>query len=334
MITEQGAKNPNEVNDRKISLINALKDNKILTIVIEPASKCNLRCTFCDAHSGRAEEFRKHAGLMSIDTFNVIANKIEEYVLKYNQKIEMIQFHGNGEPLLHKNLSEMISILKKKNIANSLRVITNGVLLKKDKVKSLIESGIDEIHLSLDTIDKESYLRTKKRDQIDIVLKNIDEAIEIFENTKGPQFYIKYFRPSDHLEYEVKAEDSYAVINKYKDRAKDSKYVHLKEQILVDTGLGMLKGNVIEKPCENPFYLIYAMHTGKISACCSDVYNQLTIGEIEGQSLEEIMKGKILREIRQAHLDANFEKYPLCKGCGNRTAMDLTEIQDQIQSLI
>lgn len=334
MLTEQSAKNPENITLRKKNLLEALRLNKILTIVIEPASKCNLRCTFCDAHSGRAEEFRKHAGLMDMETFNIVVDKIENYVKEFGQKIQMIQFHGNGEPLLHKKLSEMVGIIKKKEITNSIRIISNGVLLKKDKVKDLVEAGIDEIHVSLDTIDKDSYIRTKKRDQIDMVLKNVEDTIEIFEAKKKPEFFIKYFRPADHKEYMVKGDDAYDVIDKYKLQAEKSKFVHLKEQILVDTGLGMLKGNVIEKPCENPFFLIYIMHTGKISACCSDVYNQLTIGEIKDQNLKEIMMGKALKEIRLSHLDSNFEKYSLCKGCGNRTAVDLTDIDKEIRSLI
>jgi MoaA/NifB/PqqE/SkfB family radical SAM enzyme len=334
MLTQQSAKNPQNEAIRKKNLIEALKVKKITTIVIEPASKCNLRCTFCDAHSGRAEEFRKHAGLMSMEIFNLIVDKIEEYVKEFGQKVDMIQFHGNGEPLLHKNLAEMVSIIKKREITNSVRIISNGVLLKKNKIKDLVDAGIDEIHVSLDTIDKESYIRTKKRDQIDLVLKNVDDAIEIFENIKKPQFYIKYFRPMDHKDYMIKSDDAYEVIKKYRKNAENSKYVFLKEQILVDTGLGMLKGNKIEKPCEIPFFLIYILHTGKISACCSDVFNQLTIGEIKEQSLKEIMTGKVLRDIRLSHLDLNFEKFKLCHGCGNRTAVDLTNVEKEIRELI
>jgi radical SAM protein with 4Fe4S-binding SPASM domain len=208
------------------------------------------------------------------------------------------------------------------------------VLLKKDKVKDLVDAGIDEIHLSLDTIDKESYIRTKKRDQIDMVLKNVEDIIEIFESIKKPEFYIKYFRPADHKDYMVKGDDAYEVIKKYRKYAEHSKYIHLKEQILVDTGLGMLKGNKVEKPCEVPFFLIYILHTGKISACCSDVYKQLTIGEIKEQNLKEIMNGKALREIRLSHLDSNFENFKLCQGCGNRTAVDLSDIEKEIRDLI
>ena len=70
MIIMQEAKDPNKKDDRLNQLINAIKQKKLLTVVIEVSSKCNLKCEFCDAHAIREipTEFQKQAGIMSKST--------------------------------------------------------------------------------------------------------------------------------------------------------------------------------------------------------------------------------------------------------------------------
>jgi hypothetical protein len=81
------------------------------------------------------------------------------------------------------------------------------------------------------------------------------------------------------------------------------------------------------------------MHSGKVSACCSDVFNGLTVGHLTeplpaskshmGGSLLEVVDSIALYEIRKKHLNGQCGDIKLCAGCGNRTAVDLSRLPEE-----
>ena len=338
MITEQEAKSrdPEIRKKRAKNLIASLQRKSLLTVVVEPASKCNLACSFCDAHSGRAPDFYKHAGLMKDETYKKIIDDLYEHNKLTNGKIDMLQFFGNGEPLLNKKLEKFVELAVEKDIAQNYRVISNGVILTPERVKSLIDSGISEIHVSLDTTNRERYLAVKKRDHLDRVLKNLHEAIPIIESRKKTTLFIKYFKKTTKNKYDIKNSDSDGVAEMFMDKAKNSEFVHLKSQFLGDIGFNMKNGKDINipKPCEIPFYLIYILHRGNVSGCCSDVFDQLRIGNVLENSVNEILLGDKLKNIRMAHLNTNFDDYKLCKSCTLKTVVDIDDFKNKVQDYI
>jgi MoaA/NifB/PqqE/SkfB family radical SAM enzyme len=334
MLTFQQAKDPNYMAIRASNLTVSLQARQILTLVVEAASSCNLKCTFCDAHSGRAPKFREHAGLMREETWEKLVADLKIYVAERGP-LAMIQFHGNGEPLLNKKLPGMIARLKQEGLARSTRVITNGILLDAKKANELMDAGLDEIHISVDTLDREKYHTVKVGDYADRVLANLLQVIPIIEERKTANLYIKYFQAEDDNSYGITKSDEESVFNTFADAARHSNYVHLKQQPLVDVGKGMLDGkDGMAAPCEIPFYLLYVMHSGKVSACCSDVFSGLTVGHITeqpiksemGNSLLDIVDSIALYEVRRKHLSGRCGDIKLCAGCGNRTAVDLSKL--------
>lgn len=338
MLTFQQAKDPDFMAVRARNLTASLMNRQILTLVIEAASSCNLKCTFCDAHSGRAPKFREHAGLMREETFEKLVADLRTYV-EARGPLAMVQFHGNGEPLLNKKLPAMIARIKREGLALKTRVITNGILLDPKKANELIDAGLDEFHISVDTLDRDKYRDVKVGDYALRVLDNLRAVIPVIEERRTASFYIKYFQAEDDNSYGITASDSESVFNEFADAARHSDFVHLKQQPLVDVGKGMLDGkDGMAAPCEIPFYLLYVMHDGKVSGCCSDVFNGLTVGHITqelppakshmGGSILEVVDSVALYEIRKKHLNGRCGDIKLCAGCGNRTAVDLSNLPD------
>jgi organic radical activating enzyme len=336
LLTFQQAKDPAYMAIRAENLTRSLTNRRILTLVIEAASACNLKCTFCDAHSGRAPKFREHSGLMKEETFEKILIDLKVYVAARGP-LAMVQFHGNGEPLLNKKLGSMIARIKRDGLAEKTRVITNGILLDATKATELMDAGLDEFHISVDTLDREKYDTVKVGDYAPRVLANLLAVIPLIEARKQAHLYIKYFQADPENSYGISEQDSETVFDTFSDQARYSDFVHLKQQPLVDVGKGMLDGKEgMEAPCEIPFYLLYIMHNGKVSACCSDVFNGLTVGHLTeeippmknhmGGSILEIVDSVALYEIRKKHLAGRCGDIKLCAGCGNRTAVDLSSL--------
>ena len=82
-----------------------------------------------------------------------------------------------GEPLLHPQLDEMVSQIKKLPGVSSVSLTTNAVLLAQH-VKRLKEAGIDSINVSLDTIDESEYECFTQKPLLEEVEPGINAAIE------------------------------------------------------------------------------------------------------------------------------------------------------------
>jgi sulfatase maturation enzyme AslB (radical SAM superfamily) len=93
MIIVQQAKDPALAEARAKGACNAVKNNVLYTLIVEPSSKCNLACTFCDLHSGRIDGTDALKGQMTELTFFRIVDQLAElpFVLKE------LQYHGNEE---------------------------------------------------------------------------------------------------------------------------------------------------------------------------------------------------------------------------------------------
>jgi sulfatase maturation enzyme AslB (radical SAM superfamily) len=117
MIILQQAKDPALALSRAENLRSAVKANVLYTLIVEPSSKCNLACTFCDLHSGRIEDTDALKGQMSEQTFSRVIDQLASlpFVLKE------LQYHGNGEPLLNKNLPDFVRHAKDRGIASNER---------------------------------------------------------------------------------------------------------------------------------------------------------------------------------------------------------------------
>ena len=116
---------------------------KFKRIYIEITNICNLNCSFC------SRSFRKKRE-MSTKEFEIILKKIDKYT-------DYIYLHVKGEPLLYRELDEILSISKKYN--KKVCITTNGVFLK-DKLDILNKyDNIYQINISLHSENnKSNYL--------------------------------------------------------------------------------------------------------------------------------------------------------------------------------
>lgn len=89
--------------------------------------------------------------------------------------VERVRLTG-GEPLLRKDLPELIRLLSELERVNDLALTTNGLLLEA-QAQSLKEAGLTRVTVSLDTLRPERFKELSRRDQLDDVLRGIDAAV-------------------------------------------------------------------------------------------------------------------------------------------------------------
>jgi MoaA/NifB/PqqE/SkfB family radical SAM enzyme len=129
---------------------------------VENVSRCNFRCTMCQV-SDWGPTYQR-AGDMSVDEFKALVD--EQYGL-----IE-IKLQGMGEPLLGRDTYfEMIRYARDKHIW--VRSTNNGSLLHfKDNYKRLIDSGINEVQISIDGATKETFESIRRGSKFELVMSN------------------------------------------------------------------------------------------------------------------------------------------------------------------
>ena len=77
--------------------------------------------------------------------------------------------HGVGEPMLVKNLPRMVRYLKDRG--TYVLFNTNGTVLNEKNGRALIDAGLDELRVSLDAANAESYLEVRGKDYFERILR-------------------------------------------------------------------------------------------------------------------------------------------------------------------
>jgi len=128
--------------------------------------KCNLRCIYCMPEKGIS--FEPHDKLLtSKEVIRVI-----QVVAKLG--VNKIRFTG-GEPLLRKDLVELVSGSAETPGIDSINLTTNGVLLA-NAVEALKDAGLSGVNVSIDTLEKGKYKEITRRDYIDQACKGLEAA--------------------------------------------------------------------------------------------------------------------------------------------------------------
>jgi len=108
---------------------------------IAVTNSCNATCDFCNFANGKVA--RKDLRWIDARQFESAVN------ILYSRNVRYLSFFG-GEPLLHRQISDMIACAAAKGMGTAL--ITNGWLLR-SKLDELAAAGLKTIYISIDSSD-------------------------------------------------------------------------------------------------------------------------------------------------------------------------------------
>jgi len=128
-------------------------------LYLEVTNRCNLLCETCP----RTFEELEPPADMSWDLFRRIVDQVPD--------IARVVLHGVGEPMLVKALPRMIRYLKDRGVYVLFN--TNGTLLAPKKHRELIDTGLDELRVSLDAADAKSFLEVRGKNFFDRIVRNV-----------------------------------------------------------------------------------------------------------------------------------------------------------------
>ena len=135
---------------------------------ISVTDRCNLRCIYCMPEEGIRLTGRENI-LQEPEIIRVCQVMAELGIKK-------IKITG-GEPLVRPRMPGLIRQIKAIPGIEKVTLTTNGILLKK-QMKELAEAGLDSLNISLDTLDREGFMKITRRDLLDDTLAGIEEAMK------------------------------------------------------------------------------------------------------------------------------------------------------------
>ncbi len=118
-------------------------------VEISESGMCNRKCSFCprsDPNYPHKNEF------ISFDLHKKLCDELSE--VKYSG---LIIYSGFVEPMLDKNIYNLVNYAKKTLPNARIEMISNGDVLNEERLKKLYDSGLDRLQISLYDGEEQHY---------------------------------------------------------------------------------------------------------------------------------------------------------------------------------
>lgn len=274
-----------------------------LHLDIELTSRCNLRCAMC---------FQRHIEAKRADMPDTVFKKIIDEGVE--EGLCAIKLQSRGESLLHPGVFDLLTYAKQRGILD-VHITTNALLLNEDKIKNLVDSGLDLLIISYDkfhcdasALDEQEYtafikdvvskakLYTRKsphssmKVRIQTCIRNYTEKIIAAEEAKNRQLFPEA--------------DAVLINPLYESYEDDAHLENLDEYTFY--------------PCSYLWQRLTIYSDGAVTTCSRDYnckYNR--IGSVKVSSIRELWHSAAMREMRKLHLTGEREKFHICAVCEN-----------------
>ena len=137
---------------------------------------CNFKCGYClpNGYQIDKSDNRKFLHLDEIKRLSKVFSKLG---------VQKIRLTG-GEPTVRKDFFDIIKILKNEAGIKKVVITTNGYHLD-DKAKMLVDSGLNGINISIDSLDRNTFKTITGHDRLPEILRGIQNLQNLnFDNIK------------------------------------------------------------------------------------------------------------------------------------------------------
>lgn len=312
----------------RIKLMEAIPLELPLCIIIEPTNICNFKCLMCWQST---DEYKKDGGPfinMDMDLFNKTIDDIKAFCIKKNGKIKLMKLYSTGEPLLHKNIIEMMQIIKRADICDQLEVTTNGSMLTPEIAKTMVDVGLDYLRISIYSVTTDGQKRVTKSNVLPETIRDNVKYVFDYRNSLGKS---KPFICAKIIDTHTEENELFREM-----------YKNISDEQIVETpwSIPKLEVNALEKlydgkedgqeadakyraevmykarkACRYPFTHLTVRSNGDAVVCCTDWSRDTCVGNVKNNSIEEIWDSKSLYKFRVMMLTTKGINHPICASC-------------------
>ena len=241
-------------------------------IEISESGTCNRSCSFCPRSAPDFEDKKEF-----------ISNKLHEKLcieLKELKYKGTIRYSGFVEPLIDKNIFNLINMARKHLPAVNIEMVTNGDPLNLKRLNRLFESGLNRILIS-------AYDGKEEAQKL--------EDLCLSANLNANQYIVRHRYYSEDQDFGITLSNRSGLM----DNA-EYKIPPLKK--------------ALKKPCFIPSYTFFLDYQGDVLMCPHDWGKKIILGNLNEQKLLDIWfskKSLILRK-KLNNSDRNFTPCNVC----------------------
>ncbi len=276
-------------------------------IHIEISNICNLQCSFCPA-------VERKKGTMSVADFEAIVNQV-------GGMADQICLHLMGEPLLHPNLREIVSICEAKGVR--LFLVSNGVLLREKSGDFLMSPAFRQLNFSLHSfrdnfgdIDPSTYLKKifalTERAFVERPDLYINYRLWNLADPRGSTASNRRMLGAIEEYFGVRLEDKIDVRSKKSLPIKNRLYLHF------DTEFVWPSMDLPEHGASGRCYGLSShfgiLVDGTVVPCCLDKEGVITLGNIHERPIAEILASPRAQAIVKGFQNGRLVE-ALCQRC-------------------
>lgn len=266
-----------------------LQIDSFLNIFFEPTNRCNLNCYFCARNS-----IKRDFSMLDFETF--------KNGLSGLPKGSYLSLFGNGEPTLNVHLYDMVKYACEQGMFVS--VTTNATALNEVNRKKLMNSGVSRVQFSFQSIDKEEDEQIMRGIKFRQALLNILYFIYDVRKNKKPIYIsisrVKIDETKPHADVTRKFWEKMPIDNYYEG-----------ELLSLQTDSNMYRVSIsdtdtVYKPCSNPWTCVKINANGDVNPCVLDFSSKFVLGNIQNDSLINILNSPLAIEFRRALLTGDM----------------------------
>lgn len=269
--------------------------NLPLEITIEPNNICNLQCVMCPY-----KRMKRKKQTMSMKLFKRIVDEAKEIGCV---EIKLSQYN---EPFSDKQIFERIKYIKSKGMRVSF--YSNATILNKKIREKLLENPADWIRFSVDGSTKKTFESIRVGANYEQVCENIKSLFRE-RNKKGQKLpvievYFTMLKQNKHesKEFLKQWQGNCDFASLYPVDSRES-------EDFVNINFKKFK----PYPCFNPKEA-FVLSNGKVVLCCVDINGDVVLGDLNKQSIKEIMNSKKFKETYNSQIQRRCQ-IPMCKRC-------------------
>ncbi|NLY70856.1 MAG: radical SAM protein [Clostridiales bacterium] len=267
-----------------------------LHLDIEVTSRCNLNCEFCD----KQPLLKKgQLGDIEFSLFNRIIDEAGEAGL------ESLGLSYRGEPLLHRDIADMVYYAKSKGV-KFVFFCTNAMLLTPIISEKLIDAGLDRIIISAQGTTAHTFEYSRLGAKFNVVLRNLDMLRNLISK-KGASLEVwaqavalKELNEEEFKQFWMQRCDN-AVVVRYRESEK------------------RIEGLKSSWVCPQPWSRLTVEWDGTILPCSNNDVRSYSLGNASIISIAEAWNSEAINKIRKYHMEGRSHEIKDCDGCPFRT---------------
>jgi MoaA/NifB/PqqE/SkfB family radical SAM enzyme len=277
---------------------------RIRWVSLEAHSVCNQRCYFCPVSIAPREQY-----FMPTELYERIIAEIADL----GEPIEIVAMIQYNEPTVDRRFVDQVRAIKEAGLPPA--VLSNGSGLTPDKVDALVGmGGIAYFSVNLSTLDPERYAQERGRNHLERVLANLDYA-------KDKHLADEMVIVVLGADPERHAQDFEAITKRFEGSSFKVQDFEANDRAgYLQVGLAAEDRDRSVRGCDymgsRPIEHVHITAAANIVICCQDYDESWVLGNLEQQSLREILESEAYaRARRQVYgVDAPPEDF-ICDNC-------------------